>query len=73
MLTLTKDPAAPELNGPIEIRAEWNHSCTSQCSNPCPASSFLRPGIDVRMIRPGGDDPNGPAIPKIPDPRKPQD
>lgn len=23
------------------IRAEWNHSCTSQCPNPCPYSSVL--------------------------------
>lgn len=22
-----------------EAAAEWNHSCTSQCPNPCPAAS----------------------------------
>jgi hypothetical protein len=67
-LTLTKEPK-PEITGPVTIRAEWNHSCTSQCPNPCPASSRLaQPGVTA-----GGEDDNGPAIPKIPDPRKPKD
>lgn len=34
MTTATIDrPAAPS--------AEWNHSCTDQCPNPCPAASSL--------------------------------
>lgn len=28
--------------------AEWNHSCTAQCPNPCPASSLVTmPEIDI--------------------------
>ena len=31
-----------------EPRSEWNHSCTSQCPNPCPASSMVdRPEADT--------------------------
>lgn len=32
-----------------EIRGEWNHSCTSQCPNPCPASSMLEGDTEPRM------------------------
>lgn len=80
-LSLTKDAPPPELNGTIEIgvhwdrsdlRSEWNHSCTSQCSNPCTVNRLdLRP---VMQALPGvdPDDPdNKPVIPRIPSPRKP--
>lgn len=32
-----------------DTRAELNHSCTSQCPNPCPAASSAldRPEIDI--------------------------
>ena len=49
-LDLTKAPPEFELNGAIEISAEWNHSCTPQCPVPCAAKdSRLKPGIDTRM------------------------
>lgn len=47
-LDLTKEAPSPELNGVVEISAEWNHSCTSQCAVPCKVNR-LRPGIDTRM------------------------
>ncbi len=56
-LTLAKDAPAAELNGVITISAEWNHSCTSQCPNPC----------TVNQVRVDPDDPdNKPVIPRIP-------
>lgn len=32
-----------------EVRSEWNHSCTPQCPNPCPAaaSAIEVPEIDT--------------------------
>ncbi|MEW1679304.1 hypothetical protein AB0O47_39555 [Streptomyces noursei] len=36
------------LERPTDTTAEWNHSCTSQCPNPCPASgSVATPEVDV--------------------------
>lgn len=56
-LTLANEAPEVELNGVIEIGAEWNHSCTSQCPNPCPVNQL---GVDP-------DDPdNKPVIPRIP-------
>lgn len=54
MITLTK-ARVPELNGTIEIRAEWEHSCTPQCSVPCTVNQVGRPGTDIRMkVQPKG-------------------
>jgi len=62
MLSLTKS-RQPELTGPITISSEWNHSCTSQCSNPCTVNRLTMPEVAAG---------NGDA-PKIPHPRDPQD
>lgn len=69
MLTLMKEPEL-EITGPVTISAELNHSCTSQCPNPCPAASsrLTQPGVTA-----GGDSDNDPAIPRVPRPRDPQD
>lgn len=32
----------------IEVSAEWNHSCTSQCSNPCTVNRLAQPGPRMR-------------------------
>jgi hypothetical protein len=34
-----------------ETRSEWNHSCTSQCPNPCPASgrTEVTPTMDTEI------------------------
>lgn len=74
MLTLTKNPAPPELNGTIEIRSEWNHSCTSQCSNPCPASSRLTtPVVTGRIPQQPGPQTPPPQTPKVPQQPGPRD
>lgn len=82
-LSLTKDAPLVELNGTIEVgvrwdqsgpRSEWNHSCTSQCSNPCTVNRLGGASRPVMQTLPGvdPDDPdNKPVIPKIPPPRKP--
>lgn len=31
------------LEGPVLVRAEWNHSCTSQCPVPCTVNRITRP------------------------------
>lgn len=36
-----------------EPRAEWNHSCTPQCPNPCPASNVVelpQPEVVVPIV-----------------------
>lgn len=39
---------------PTDARQEWNHSCTSQCPNPCPASSGIAlPEVDLPIIATG--------------------
>lgn len=66
-VTLTK-PRSPVLNGTIEVRAEWNHSCTSQCPNPCPASSRFtgQPVMNRIPQQPGPQTPRPGDTPKIP-------
>ncbi len=32
---------AAVLERETETRSEWNHSCTSQCANPCPYTNTL--------------------------------
>lgn len=48
-VTLTKSNVMPELNGVIEIAAEWNHSCTSSCSNPCTVNRLTMPVVTARI------------------------
>lgn len=69
-LTLTKKPR-PQTTGPITITAEWNHSCTPQCSNPCTVSQLDRLEVGGREILPvsGGGDPKLPPVPKQPGPK----
>jgi hypothetical protein len=72
-LTLTKEPT-PEITGPITISAEWNHSCTSQCPNPCPASSRLtQPGVTARIPQQPGPQSPPPKTPKVPQQPGPRD
>lgn len=63
-LTLARNAFPVELNGVIEISAEWLHSCTSQCSNPCL----------VNQVQVDPDDPdNKPVIPRVPKQPGPKD
>lgn len=71
-LTLTKE-RAPELNGTIEIRAEWNHSCTSQCSNPCTVNRLATPVITGRIPQQPGPSTPPPQTPKVPQQPGPRD
>lgn len=69
MLTLTKEPK-PDITGPVTIRAEWNHSCTSQC----PASSRLTtPVVTGRIPQQPGPQTPPPQTPKVPQQPGPRD
>ncbi len=48
-LDLTKEAPPPELNGVIEISAEWNHSCTPQCAVPCKVNRVSSPIVAARI------------------------
>ena len=74
-LDLTKDAPPVELNGVIEIgaewdrsgpRSEWNHSCTSQCSNPCTVNRLSSPVVTARIPQQPGPQKPPPQTPKIP-------
>lgn len=65
-LDLTKDAPPVELNGVIEIGAEWNHSCTSQCSNPCTVNRLSSPVVTARIPQQPGPQKPPPQTPKIP-------
>lgn len=71
-LTLTKE-RAPELNGPITINAEWNHSCTSQCSNPCTVNRLAMPIVTARIPQQPGPQSPPPQTPKVPQQPGPRD
>lgn len=74
-ITLDKKPV-PELSGPVEIRAEWNHSCTPQCSNPCTVNRLSGPVTEGRFRipqQPGPKTPRPGDTPKIPPQPGPSD
>lgn len=41
--------AVAVLERETETVNEWNHSCTSQCPNPCPSSSALDTDLAPEM------------------------
>lgn len=71
-LTLTKEPT-PEITGPITISAEWNHSCTPQCSNPCTVNRLAVPAITARIPQQPGPKTPPPQTPKVPQQPGPRD
>ena len=35
----------------VDVVGEWNHSCTPQCPNPCPASGALDESLAPQMVK----------------------
>lgn len=71
-VALTKEPGIV-LNGMIEVRAEWNHSCTSQCSSPCTVNRLDRPVVTARIPQQPGPQSPPPQLPKVPPQPGPRD